>query len=337
MFNLSQELVNKFWSKVDIKGDDDCWICSQIAFEKLGKQKTATSIAFYLKYGHWPSKEKNEFIRICRNKQCVNPNHINKFGKDYVDAMLNYPPNYEYVDGLLDTQCKIWKGNKSQDGYCRIRFEGKIISIHRYVLFGIENYDCDLVTRHLCHNPSCFEKSHLVVGTDQDNTNDKTKAGRHGISDEEVIKLVNFAKNNPQADYNEIGKMFGVHPTMVGNYCRGDSRTVVTKDLCFSRRIQPITQKDYPELIKLRDEGKSYQQIAEHFNCSRGLVNKIFSKLIKENVISVKEPLLESELMKRIIEMRKSGLMLKEIAEIEKISFEKVNHTLSLARKNSLI
>lgn len=73
------------------------------------------------------------------------------------------------------------KGNKQ--GYGGATYKGQWISLHRLAYCEHNSVTIEsikgLVVRHTCDNPRCINPEHLLIGTLQDNIDDRTKRGRH--------------------------------------------------------------------------------------------------------------------------------------------------------------
>lgn len=76
----SETMAKRFWKKVDIRGEDECWSwkagknqyrCGIFYFN--GCFRAAPRIAFFLKHGYLPN---GVACHRCDNPNCVNPNHI---------------------------------------------------------------------------------------------------------------------------------------------------------------------------------------------------------------------------------------------------------------------
>jgi hypothetical protein len=82
-------------------------------------------------------------------------------------------------EGELDTPCLVWSDNINRDGYGACNIKGRVSMAHRavYALY-MGPIQKGLLIRHICNNPSCCNINHLIPGTDQDNADDKVKAGR---------------------------------------------------------------------------------------------------------------------------------------------------------------
>lgn len=71
--------------------------------------------------------------------------------------------------------CKLWKATKDKDGYGFVKLYGKQVRVHRVALeikIGRKLNNSE-IAMHLCNNPSCFEKTHLKVGTVKENNRAK--------------------------------------------------------------------------------------------------------------------------------------------------------------------
>jgi len=87
---LTQKQTDNFWSKVDVRGPDECWewkpggaASGYGTFSINHKTYSAHRIAFFLQYGHLPVPMG---LHSCNNRTCVNPNHIHEgTGKDNAD------------------------------------------------------------------------------------------------------------------------------------------------------------------------------------------------------------------------------------------------------------
>lgn len=75
-------LEERFWSKVDRRGLDECWPwigrVSKPPYRRgqiniKGQQQIAARVAFMLTYGYWP---KPCCLHTCDNSLCCNPTHL---------------------------------------------------------------------------------------------------------------------------------------------------------------------------------------------------------------------------------------------------------------------
>ena len=126
--------------------------------------------------------------------------------------------------------CKLCT-NRALDrkGYGRICVRGENTRVHRATYEYHNNIILPrhLQIRHLCHNPRCFEITHLAVGTAMDNKNDQILAGRmlqgeqvksHKLTEEIVLYIINSTESN-----KALAKIFNVRPSTIRDVRQGRS------------------------------------------------------------------------------------------------------------------
>ena len=118
------------------------------------------------------------------------------------------------------TGCHNWIGAKVY-GYGKF-WDNKSYRVHRWIYEYLNGPIPEgLIVRHKCHNPSCVNPEHLELGTQQDNMNDKVKAGRvsrgekHSssiLTEQEVILIKKFLKRHNGHGVNAfLGRWFNVN------------------------------------------------------------------------------------------------------------------------------
>jgi len=121
------------------------------------------------------------------------------------------------------TGCWEWTGSKNHGGYGHFEIKGKCIRVHRFSLERKLGRTLVLgeVARHMCNNRVCCNPDHLEPGSQQDNIDDRTRAGIHKanaprgernnqtkLSDQQISEIRAF-----QGMYSrsELARMYGVH------------------------------------------------------------------------------------------------------------------------------
>ena len=123
------------------------------------------------------------------------------------------------------SDCIEWTGPKDQDGYGRANIEKKPVRIHRWI--WEKHYGTipkDMVIRHKCNNPSCYNIEHLDIGTHKDNMQDMVKTGRSAkgiknggnkLTEEQVLEIKNLKNNNKKGDVKRLADKFNIHRTTI--------------------------------------------------------------------------------------------------------------------------
>ena len=124
------------------------------------------------------------------------------------------------------TKCIDHGKNKSLKGagYLRIRYKDKMQYAHRIAYCEAKQipveYIADSVIRHTCDNPRCINPQHLLLGTHQDNMDDKVsrhrqiKGQEHGRAKLTLIQVKQIrdthVKNCRVSGSVALGKRYGV-------------------------------------------------------------------------------------------------------------------------------
>lgn len=96
--------------------------------------------------------------------------------------------------------CKIWAGAKNRKGYGQKRIKGKLWIVSRLEYTRAHGeIPLGLCVLHTCDNPSCWEITHLFLGTNQDNVDDKMAKGRHRTFSRTACKAGhNYTEETPK-------------------------------------------------------------------------------------------------------------------------------------------
>jgi hypothetical protein len=109
----------------------------------------------------------------------------------------------------------------TEDGYPRIKVNGKGTRVHRYLYeqaYGkIPN---ELIACHRCDTPNCININHLFIGTVNDNVQDKVNKGRQNKGErngrakltEQQVKEI---RNDKTSSNNELSKKYGVDSVVI--------------------------------------------------------------------------------------------------------------------------
>jgi hypothetical protein len=84
--SMNSSDVARFWSKVDVRGPDECWLwkaARQVhgygAFRVDGETKISSRFSFFLTHGRWPE---GFCCHSCDNPPCCNPAHLFEGSQD---------------------------------------------------------------------------------------------------------------------------------------------------------------------------------------------------------------------------------------------------------------
>jgi hypothetical protein len=118
-----------------------------------------------------------------------------------------------------ESGCWILPGRQDKDGYTKVSDAGKWYQTHRYAYMRIVDPELspDVILRHTCDNPPCWNPEHMLPGTHADNTLDKVTKERHHWGEktptskltEEDVREIRSRRASGET-YQKLGESFGV-------------------------------------------------------------------------------------------------------------------------------
>ncbi len=128
---------------------------------------------------------------------------------------------------ILETRCWKWKASRPDSRYGQIWLKGTNEKAHRaswIVNFG--PIPDGLFVLHKCDNPPCVNPSHLFLGTNKENCDDKTRKGRglRGRKKPTVSTVTKHAiKEAAQAGetYESLAERFNLSLRTIWRHCSG--------------------------------------------------------------------------------------------------------------------
>lgn len=144
-------------------------------------------------YGDLP--DKCVVTQTCRNKRCVNPEHL----KAGLQMDVSPKPNFfrHTVVTLAtktkidpNTNCWLWQGALSKSGYGETSKDNHTWRAHR-LMYTLLHGDIPsgMVIMHQCDTRDCINPEHLSLGTYQDNVTDMMNKGRQVKSRTKTVRL----------------------------------------------------------------------------------------------------------------------------------------------------
>lgn len=244
---FSTSARQSFLSRIDRKGQDDCWnwigaspdergaVSIRIDEKKVSRLKPF-KLAFEVLRHEIP--EEYELVQTCGNPLCCNPAHT-KLKSLSIDAF------WEKIDkspglGPKGT-CWEWRGGLTEYGYGNFAQSRKVIKDpkKRNIAAHIYSYRISkgevpkgLCVCHECDNRLCVNPDHLWLGTLQDNIADREAKGRGNpgivlgesngsakLTTDQVKQIKNLLEYG--ATYAELGRRFGVSAPIISRIHKG--------------------------------------------------------------------------------------------------------------------
>lgn len=170
--------------------------------------------------------------KACSIKGCTNKYYAKSYcGKHYANVSRHGSPEApnrsKRIEFLIDpNNCFVCTSHsKNKDGYPIVSYNKKTWIASRFVytqMFGeIPN---GLLVRHTCDNPNCINPEHLIVGTPQDNMNDRDERGRtpkgeshynSKLKEKQVLEIKKLLSKGARG--RDIAEMFQVDEKVISN------------------------------------------------------------------------------------------------------------------------
>lgn len=232
-FEITEELEEKILSRIDMKGDDECWNW-KLRTNKLGRPiYTVDKIVDGKRQAYSLSVQRVVLERVqgkitsryidttCGNLVCCNPAHLS----DRSFEKRLWGNIYKSETGCWEWQGATFKGT----GYGCISINSIPKLAHR-VAYEEANGEIPegLLVLHRCNNKLCINPDHLYAGTHNENMRDMANTdavkgennANSSLKESDVLEIRKLIKER-KVYYGDIAKMYGVSREAIKDIARG--------------------------------------------------------------------------------------------------------------------
>ena len=215
--------------------------------------------------------------------------------------------------------CWLYPSTHGRGNYGNISYKNKCLSAHRimYTYYYSDPYGS--LVRHICNIPNCCNPNHLKLGWHSDNAQDRFKDLKPGDLSNLNKHKAQIIELNKTMSIKDIAKKYSVSYSCVSRFIKNigewPNRFRVERIKCPKRPKRPKRVK----YIEAWGEFKTLGDWAKDDRCSvcvETIRNRLKSGMCNEDAIGTntqRYKILPSK-HSEIIEMRKSGRLIKEIA-----------------------
>jgi hypothetical protein len=225
---ITEELAQEIKLSKTMLGDENYMTAKQRS-EKFGVSlHVVNNIDRGNSWGHVPDKNGNtssDATAYVRKRHKIAKQRIWSM-EDFKNAQKKLESK-SVLDGngiyFEDSQCILWTGQKNEDGYGRIKVNGREFRAH-ILACCIKNNSLEtncLQVRHLCGKRSCINPNHLMLGTAKENKADQVIHGTslHKLNVKTANKIRSQYKTRKYT-YLKLGKIYSVSESTISKIIR---------------------------------------------------------------------------------------------------------------------
>lgn len=217
-----------------------------------------------------------------------------------------------------DTGCWLWQGSCQGDGYGNIQNGKQNLLAHRvsyeFYFPGVLKPEDKIM--HKCDIRTCVNPDHLLIGTDQDNSDDKIKKGRHRISSikDLTVKEILDIRNNTNLSKEDLAFKYKITIDLVGSIRNREIAAHLNDEGAFIQ--EPIWDKEISEIraFLIKNSTLNSVELAKMFH-----ISSINIRNIKNGKTWIEVPLSENYLNKFSDEELRKTLDILSDSEFEKL------------------
>lgn len=181
-------------------------------------------------------------------------------------------------------ECWLWT-SQLRNGYGLFRFQGSVISAHRFSYSLVDSLEKSDVICHSCDTPACVRPDHLFKGTHQINMNDMRAKGRgrQALTNDQIADIRSRELTNTIC--RDLAEEFDVSVSLIKGVLDGSRYAWLPG----AREVPPqftgykLSPEQVSEIVRELSKAKwgTVTKLAKKYGVSKGTISHINNERVK--------------------------------------------------------